>query len=176
MMIDVYNLTKALDPTRPINDSSGDGHVKTDLWTVHDYTRDYDKLVEHLTFKAGVEPYRNEPKKTFLAKYDGQPYMVDEFGGLPWIKPEERSTSWGYGSNINTLDEFYQILEKEVDALKACKHVVGFCYTQITDVEQEKNGIYYYDRTPKFDAEKLKSIFEKIPSIIENPQDLSDWK
>ena len=68
------------------------------------------------------------------------------------------------------------ILEKEIDALKACKYVVGFCYTQITDVEQEKNGIYYYDRRPKFDTARLKAIFEKIPSVIENPQDLSDWK
>ena len=48
--------------------------------------------------------------------------------------------------------------------------------TQLTDVEQEKNGIYYYDRTPKFDIARIKSIFEKIPSYIENPQDLSDWK
>ena len=44
--------------------------------------------------------------------------------------------------------------------------MVGFCYTQITDVEQEKNGVYYYDRRPKFDAAKWKAIFEKIPSII----------
>ena len=43
-------------------------------------------------------------------------------------------------------------------------------------MEQEKNGVYYYDRTTKFDTERLKKIFEKIPSIIENPQDLSDWK
>jgi len=60
-----------------------------------------------------------------------------------------------------------------VDALKDSKHVVGFCYTQLTDVEQEQNGIYYYDRTPKFDMKRIKAIFERIPSIIENPQDLS---
>lgn len=51
--------------------------------------------------------------------------------------------------------------------------MVGFCYTQLTDVEQEQNGIYYYDRTPKFDMKRIKAIFERIPSIIENPQDLS---
>jgi hypothetical protein len=114
--------------------------------------------------------------KKYLAKYDGQPYMIDEFGGLPWIKESERSSSWGYGSNIDKIEDFYNILEKQIDALKACKHVVGFCYTQMTDVEQEKNGVYYYDRTSKFDTERLKKIFEKIPSIIENPQDLSGWK
>ena len=173
---DLYDLTKAIDPTRPINDASGDSHVKTDIWSVHDYTREPDKLIANHTIKAGVEPYRNMKGKDFLSKYAGQPYMVDEFGGLPWIPKEERANSWGYGANIDTVEEFYSILEKEIDALKACKHVVGFCYTQITDVEQEKNGIYYYNRKPKFDTARVKAIFEKIPSIIENPQDLSDWK
>ncbi len=173
---DLYNLTKAIDPTRPVNDASGDSHVKTDIWSVHDYTREYDRLVANHTFRAGVEPYRNMRDKEWLAKYDGQPYMLDEFGGLGWIPKEERSSSWGYGAQIESEDEFFQILEKEVDAIKACKHITGFCYTQITDVEQEKNGVYYYDRRPKFDAAKWKAIFEKIPSVIEDPQDLSDWK
>ena len=173
---DLYNLTKAIDPTRPVNDASGDSHVKTDIWTVHDYTREPEKLIANHTIKAGVEPYRNMKDKDYLANFAGQPYMVDEFGGLPWIPKEERANSWGYGQNIETLEDFYTILEKEIDALKACKYVVGFCYTQITDVEQEKNGIYYYDRRPKFDTARLKAIFEKIPSVIENPQDLSDWK
>lgn len=175
-MQDAYAITKAVDPTRPVNDASGDGHIVTDIWAVHDYTRDYDQLVANHTFKPGVEPYRNEPKKGYLAKYNGQPYMVDEFGGLPWIKESERSSSWGYGSNIDKIEDFYNILEKEIDALKACKHVVGFCYTQLTDVEQEKNGVYFYDRSTKFDMNRIKKIFEKIPSYIENPQDLSDWK
>ena len=175
-MNDVYNHTKAVDPTRPINDASGDGHIKTDIWSVHDYSREAKDLIEHHTFKPGVEPFRNQPAKEFLAKYNGQPYMVDEFGGLPWIKESERAGSWGYGNNIDNIEDFYNILEKQIDALKACKHVVGFCYTQLTDVEQEKNGIYYYDRSTKFDMDRIKKIFEKIPSIIENPQDLSDWK
>lgn len=173
---DLYNLTKAIDPTRPVNDASGDSHVKTDIWSVHDYTREYDRLVANHTFKADVEPYRNMRDKKFLATYSGQPYMLDEFGGLGWIPKEERANSWGYGAQIESEDEFFQILEKEVDAIKACKHITGFCYTQITDVEQEKNGVYYYDRRPKFDAAKWKAIFEKIPSVIEDPQDLSDWK
>ncbi len=173
---DLYNLTKAIDPTRPVNDASGDAHVKTDIWSVHDYTREYDRLVSNHDIKPGVEPYRNMGGKDYLANYNGQPYMLDEFGGLGWIPKEERANSWGYGAQIETEDEFFKILEKEVDAIIASKHITGFCYTQITDVEQEKNGVYYYDRRPKFDAAKWKAIFEKIPSVIENPQDLSGWK
>jgi beta-galactosidase/beta-glucuronidase len=176
MMRDVYNITKAIDPTRPVNDTSGDGHVLTDIWSVHDYSREPEKLIANHTITAGVEPYRNQAQKKWLARYAGQPYMVDEFGGLPWIKESERGSSWGYGSNIDTLEEFYTILEKQIDALASCKHVVAYCYTQLTDVEQEKNGIYHYDRTPKFDAARLKAIFAKIPAIIEHPADLSDWK
>ena len=166
MMRDVYDLTKAIDPTRPVNDASGDGHVKTDIWTIHDYERDPEKLVKNHTFVDGKPVYRNQPDKHFLAEYEGQPYMLDEFGGLPWIPQEERATSWGYGSNIDSLDDFYNILEKEIDAIIACPRIVGYCYTQITDVEQEKNGIYRYDRTTKFDTERLRAIFAKIPSHI----------
>ena len=172
---DLYDLTKALDPTRPVNDASGDCHVKTDIWSVHNYERDPQKLRQAFTFEHGKEPYRNTmDRKDWLACYDGQPYMVDEFGGLAWIRESERKgNSWGYGSEIKSMEDFYKILQDEVDALKDSKHVVGFCYTQLTDVEQEQNGIYYYDRTPKFDMKRIKAIFERIPSIIENPQDLS---
>ncbi|MGN1256391.1 MAG: glycoside hydrolase family 2 protein, partial [Bacteroidaceae bacterium] len=111
---DLYNLTKAIDPTRPVNDASGDSHVKTDIWSVHDYTREPEKLIANHTIKAGVEPYRNMRGKDYLANYAGQPYMVDEFGGLPRIPKEERANSWGYGQNIDTLEEFYSILEKEI--------------------------------------------------------------
>ena len=167
MMKDVYDLTHAIDPTRPVNDASGDGHVKTDIWTVHDYERDKGRLIENHTFRDGMPHYRNQPDKKYLAEYDGQPYMLDEFGGLPWIPAEHRANSWGYGSNIDNIEEFYSILEKQIDAIIACPQITGFCYTQITDVEQEKNGIYFYDRRPKFDNARIKAIFEKIPSKIQ---------
>ncbi len=167
MMNDVYDLTKMIDPTRPVNDASGDGHIKTDIWSVHDYERDPAKLSASHTFAPGKTVYRNQPdKSSWLAPYEGQPYMVDEFGGLPWIPQAERSSSWGYGDNIDDIEDFYSILENEVKALKSCPKVTGFCYTQITDVEQEKNGIYRYDRTPKFDTARIKAIFESIPSYI----------
>ncbi len=170
---DIYALTKALDPTRPVNDASGDAHIITDIWSVHDYTREPALLVANHTFAPGKDVYRNMGPEPWMATYNGQPYMVDEFGGLGWIPADERATSWGYGDTIETLDDFYDILEKEVDALAQCPHVVGFCYTQLTDVEQEKNGMYYYDRRPKFDYDKIRAIFEKIPADISDPQDLT---
>jgi hypothetical protein len=35
---------------------------------------------------------------------------------------------------------------------------VGICYTQLTDVEQEINGLMTYDRKPKFPPEKIREI------------------
>lgn len=164
---DVYNVTKAMDSTRPINDASGDDHVLTDIWSVHNYEQNGKNLEEQLEFKEGKEPYRNA-NKNYLAVYEGQPYMVDEFGGIGWMAPENRNNSWGYGNIPQTEEEFYIRLDLQVKALKNSKHVVGFCYTQLTDVEQEKNGIYYYDRTPKFDMKRIKSIFEQISSFHTN--------
>ena len=161
---DIYNITKAIDPTRPVNDASGDDHVVTDIWSVHNYEQDGTKLYEQLKFEEGKEPYRNSRDKKYLAVYEGQPYMVDEFGGIGWMAPEDRKDSWGYGGLPQTEEEFYARLESQIKALKDSEHVTGFCYTQLTDVEQEKNGIYYYDRSPKLDMNRIKAIFELIPS------------
>ncbi len=159
--IDAYELTRSLDPTRPVNDASGYAHARTDLWTVHTYEQDPAKLKEQLSLKEG-QPFRNFPERE--AEYEGQPYLVDEFGGIKWI-PEDRrpfaENSWGYGEGPRSLDAFYARLEGMIDTLNALEHVAGFCYTQLTDVEQEQNGIYSYDRSEKFDMERIAQIFKK---------------
>ena len=81
------------------------------------------------------------------------------------MSPEERKHSWGYGNLPQTEEEFYSRLDKMVKAVASLEHIAGFCYTQLTDVEQEKNGIYKYDRTEKLDIEKVRHIFMQIPSF-----------
>jgi len=71
--------------------------------------------------------------------------------------------SWGYGESPKTLEEFYTRLEALTDVILEMDHVCGYCYTQLTDVEQEKNGIYYYNRTLKFDMQRIAAIFSKVP-------------
>jgi len=158
---DIYELTKALDSTRPVNTASGGLHSKTDLWTVHSYARAPE--LAQVDFGDGDEPmsFKKEWADVVYNRYQGQPYLVDEFGGLAWVPPERRAAdnTWGYGNAIKTEDEFFSILKGEVGVLLGLPKVCGFCYTQLTDVEQEQNGIYYYDRTPKFSTEKFKSIF-----------------
>lgn len=158
--IDAYEMTRAIDPTRPVNDASGYAHARTDLWTVHTYEQSPQQLKELLAPKDGV-PWRNYPDRE--VDYTGQPYIVDEFGGIKWI-PEDRrpfaDNSWGYGEGPRTLEDFYARLEGQVNALYGYPHIVGYCYTQLTDVEQEQNGIYNYDRSEKFDMRRVASIFK----------------
>jgi hypothetical protein len=160
--IDAYELTRAIDPTRPVNDASGYAHVRTDLWTVHTYEQDPEKLRALLALRDDGLPMRNFPDRETV--YEGQPYIVDEFGGIKWIPPDRRpfaETSWGYGEGPRSLEELYDRLEGMLAALRAHPHIAGFCYTQLTDVEQEQNGIYNYDRTEKFDRARVRAIFEK---------------
>ncbi len=159
---DVVALTRSLDPSRPVNDASGWFHVETDLWTVHHYTQDPAEL-ERL-----LEPYPDVVRKApeVEAAYAGQPLIVDEFGGIKWV-PEgesEREDDWGYGEDPRTEDEFLERLEGLIDAVRAYPHVAGFCYTQLTDVEQERNGLLGADRSAKFDKERLRALLEREQS------------
>jgi len=158
--IDAYEMTRALDPTRPVNDASGYAHARTDLWTVHTYEQSPAALKEQLEPKEG-QPWRNYPDRE--VDYTGQPYIVDEFGGIKWI-PEDRrpfaDNSWGYGEGPRSLDEFYNRLQGQVNVLYGYPHIAGYCYTQLTDVEQEQNGIYNYDRSEKFDMRRIARIFK----------------
>ena len=98
------------------------------------------------------------------ANYQGQPYLIDEYGGIKWIPSPEKvfaDDSWGYGRDPKTLEEFYTRLERLTDVILGMSHICGFCYTQLTDIEQEQNGIYNYDRTDKFDMERVANILKK---------------
>jgi len=161
--VDAYELTKELDPTRPVNDASGYVHVKTDLWTSHNYEQNPEKLAAALAPAEGV--YRNFPDRE--VPYAGQPYLVDEFGGIKWVPPGRRphgNDSWGYGNAPQTEEEFYERLAGQVQAILGNERICGYCYTQLTDVEQEENGIYNYDRSAKFDMGRVKKIFSAEPS------------
>ncbi len=162
---DAYELAKALDPTRPINSSSGDIHARTDLWTIHNYSR-ADKLGVIDVPEGKVWSRDAKYDRIPLRCYTGQPYLIDEFGGLMWIGADRKKNAdntWGYGNAIKTEEEFFKILKDEVDVLLKIPRLCGYCYTQLTDVEQEQNGVYYYDRAPKFEADRFKAIFGRDP-------------
>lgn len=163
---ELFRLTHILDGTRPVSTASGGSSYKTDIWTVHTYQQDPAKLAEELKFENGYPCYLGQaPFKD--VKYDGQPYFVDEFGGIKWNPAQQsenvNTQSWGYGRPPQSLDEFYERLSGQVDAIVGNPDICGYCYTQFTDVEQEQNGIYFYDRSSKFDMNKINEIFSRRP-------------
>lgn len=156
----VYDVTKALDPTRPCIDTSGGYHVKTDIFCVHDYNQDpvtfkenYDRLMTE-----GILHDRFSKKQT----YRGEATFVSEYGGIAW---DLSGNGWGYGTGPQTLEEFYERYKGLADALLDNDQMFGLCYTQLTDVEQEQNGLFTYHRVPKFDLERLHAIMSRKAAI-----------
>lgn len=163
---DVYDLTHNLD-YRPVNDASGNYHVITDLWTVHSYEQDPAKFVGYFKLNDDGTYVCNDPRRE--VKSSGQPFFIDEYGGIKWIDGQQfAQDSWGYGEGPRTLEEFYTRLEGLTDVILAVPYMSGYCYTQLTDVEQEQNGVYNYDRTPKFDMKRINAIFSKNPEGYKN--------
>ena len=164
VMTEVYDLTRQVDPTRPVNDTSGYQHVKTDLWTVHLYRKDAAELKEALT-PAGGGVWHTSPDHE--VPYAGQPYLNDEFGGFMYIPPERAkfaANTWGYhGLDLKSPEELCAKIAEQVDYMLTVPNLSGYCYTQLTDVEQEQNGLYNYDRTAKVPEGMLKAIFGKSP-------------
>ncbi len=157
---EVYDLTRQIDPTRPVNDVSGYRHVKTDLWTVHLYRKDAEELARDLA-PADGGVWRADPK--IECEYAGQPYINDEFGGFMYIPPERAKfaeNTWGYhGLDLKSPEELCAKIREQVDLMLSMPELSGYCYTQLTDVEQEQNGLYNYDRTPKVPEGMLAEIF-----------------
>ena len=160
----MYQATRDFDPMRPIIDTSGYVHVITDIYDVHNYDQNpetFAKAFEPLVTGEG-EPFVNNPRHE---KYEGQPYFVSEFGGTYWNIDEDPSAAWGYGQAPKSLDEFYERFEGLVNVLLDNPKMCAFCYTQLTDVYQEKNGIYAFDRRIKFDLDRLHGIMSRKAAI-----------
>ena len=163
--IDTYNIAKAIDPTRPVNDASGYVHALTDIWTIHNYSR-AEQMEKELAQGGENGVWTADWHKNHTCPYRGQPYVNDEFGGFKWI-PKDRSAfadnTWGYGADIPDLETLYKLLSDEVEVMLKTRNLSGWCYTQLTDVEQEQNGIYCYDRAVKFDMARIREIFQRRP-------------
>jgi hypothetical protein len=167
----IWHETKAIDPTRPVLESSGWSHTiaQPEVMDDHDYNQAPANFKQRWEeFFAGgtpVEvPSRYSAKAAPASTDKGVPFMVSEFGGIGWAT----EGGWGYGNGPKSLDEFYARYDGLVSALLDNPNLFGFCYTQLTDVEQEHNGLYYYDRRPKFDLKKLHDITARPAAYEKN--------
>ncbi len=154
----VYKTTKALDKTRPCIDTSGNFHVITDIFDIHDYEQDPQIFKEHYDLLMTENRLFDNHERRQTHK--GEPTFVSEYGGIRWSVNENEQNAWGYGDAPKNKYEFIERYKGLTDALLDNDQMFGFCYTQLYDVEQEQNGLYTYTRKPKFEA----SIFHAINS------------
>ena len=102
--------------------------------------------------------------------YRGEPVFCSEYGGIKWdteTKKNNYNESWGYGDAPKTKEEFVERFEGLTNAIMNNSKIMGLCYTQLYDVEQEKNGLYTYDRKPKFNMNIFKEILSRKAKIEE---------
>jgi hypothetical protein len=166
LLTDAYYMTRQLDPSRPVNTVSGGLYAISDFCTTHSYNQNGEALYKQL-YSDGkfYQPQGATDGKSamIILHYDGKvPYVVDEFGGIKCAEANpSKENAWGYGDAAQTKEDFYKRLESLVKAITDhSDKICGFCYTQLTDVEQEQNGVYYFDRKSKFDMERVKAIFQ----------------
>ena len=156
----MYHLTRALDPTRPVVGNDGWESAATDIFGVHDYDQDVERLLHRYAVQSDVpavlQDLRPGGRRPTLEGHDhaGQPIVLTEFGGIAYAPPGQRDGVWGYDvvESAEDLAEAYEALLRVVHALPL---LAGFCYTQFADTYREINGLLYADRAPKFPLERM---------------------
>lgn len=178
----MYDATKLADPSRPVLDASGYSHrVRgADIYDSHSYEQDVEHFRAEQSGLADGAPFANRRELapdempfadgTFSLPFAGQPYFVSEYGGIWWNEQEAREAqeaeragnnaaeSWGYGERVRSEEELYVRFEGLTRVLLEDPLMFGYCYTQMTDVFQEKNGVVDFERGRKLDLARLREI------------------
>jgi beta-galactosidase/beta-glucuronidase len=166
----LYHLTKAIDPTRPVISNEGWEHTVSDIIGIHDYTQHAEQIADRYGSAEAIATTLTEmrpTRKRLLLRPDdrrGQPVMLTEFGGLS-IHPEQGKAWFGYAT-AQTGDELAAMMKALFDAIYASPDLAGFCYTQITDTQQETNGLCDENRKPKLPVETLRDIIWQPSAAI----------
>lgn len=160
----VYHLTKSFDMMRPVIVNDGWEHTISDIITLHDYEEVGDTLYKRYTeYKDQImttEVYHSSGKSAFANGYEykGQPMIISEYGGIAFNNDD---SGWGYGNKVNTKEDFIRRFDDITTAVKKIPYCCGFCYTQVSDVQQEINGLMDIDRNFKVEPEVIKEINER---------------
>ena len=160
----LYYLTKSIDNTRPVISNDGWEHTISDIITIHDYKQDEELLYKEYTDK-NMQVLNNQKeyngKHRLLVngyKYKGQPVIISEYGGTA-IQKED---GWGYGKQVKNEKELIERFKELTEAISNIPYVSGYCYTQLTDVQQEINGLMDESRNYKVEPNIIKNINDNV--------------
>ena len=157
----IYHLTKSFDPYRPVITNDGWEHTVSDIITLHDYEEEGKTLKErYAEFKEEIfasKLYHNGFKSAFADGFSGddKPVIISEYGGIAFDNGE---AGWGYGNKVSDAKEFAKRFDAVTTAIKELPYVCGYCYTQVSDVQQEVNGLMDMERNCKVDPEVISEI------------------
>ncbi|WP_067730609.1 glycoside hydrolase family 2 protein [Oceanobacillus damuensis] len=157
--LSMYYLTKSLDTTRPVFSNEGWEHVISDICGIHNYRSAEELKKTYQSVETAINT-RVSKRKIYANgyQYNNEPIMVTEYGGIAYDKEnEEQEKGWGY-TDVGTGEALIEEYKKQTEAIMNSEIIQGFCYTQLTDVEQEINGLLTYDRKPKCDLTLIKEI------------------
>ncbi len=154
----LYYMVKAEDPTRLVVGNDGWEQIDTtDICAIHDYAitpenakERYADIHELLTGSVNSKPIYASGYS-----YNGVPILLTEMGGIKL----EATNGWGYLSELKDEKEMLNYLRAIIAEIRKYPDICGFCYTQLTDVMQETNGLLSPEREPRADLEILKEIF-----------------
>lgn len=156
----LYHLLHAMDHTRLVSTNDGWEAVRADMIGIHDYENCGKKLAEKFCDRERLLS-ANAVDKMILsatAQDNGEPVFLSEFGGIAVEDGDD--TSWGYHEKAKNSEELLEKMKELFDAVSSISYLRGYCYTQLTDVEQETNGIVDADRRPKLDIKKFREIIQ----------------
>lgn len=160
----IYHLTKSIDRYRPVIVNDGWEHTVSDIITLHDYEEVGETFYKrYMEFKEQIlttEVYHSSIKSALANgfAYKGQPIIISEYGGIAFNNDD---SGWGYGNKVNTKEDFIRRFDEITTAVKEVPYCCGFCYTQVSDVQQEINGLMDMDRNFKVDPAVIKEINER---------------
>ncbi|WP_313467460.1 glycoside hydrolase family 2 TIM barrel-domain containing protein, partial [Carnobacterium sp.] len=156
----VYYLTKTIDDTRPVITNDGWEHTVSDIITLHDYEESGEVLKTRYErkekFLENEQQYSNT--RYMMAdgyQYNGQPILISEFGGIAFATDNKKK--WGYGEQVQDEEQFMKRFNDIHKAIQDIPYIIGYCYTQLTDVEQEVNGLLDPQRNSKVN---IAEVFE----------------
>jgi beta-galactosidase/beta-glucuronidase len=160
-----YELAKSIDSTRMIIGNDGWEHTKTDILTIHDYTSEaevLEKQYKNIHMKVNDSLSLTRAKQNFCKgySYQNEPILISEFGGVAFSKYDNYDNSWGYGSRLDSEEKVINKIRELLTAVMDIEGLCGFCYTQLTDVEQEINGLLNHQHEYKFDVDEIKRILK----------------
>lgn len=164
--------TRMVDPTRPVIDNDGWQHTDvTDICTIHDYSHPVEKLLERYagTLLTGLPPDTgwHKARELFLAgaQYRGQPIVFSEVGGYlltPGGPERRRDRLYDHYGNVGDVDELAQRYRTLMQGLASLSFLAGLCYTQLTDVAHEQNGLLTEGREPRLPPEQVADLHRTL--------------